>query len=266
MNICYKGQGFSQNLNTSYKGEGLIGHTGEDWSCGFGTPIHSLFDGYVYKVLTVEHPSNDGSGFTGVFMIVDDGKEMFEWLVGHCNPSVPAGTWVKKGDIIGTEANHGDVYSGNIQITLAMQAAGDERGAHRHYQKRPIWKSKTMSQPALSAYNDLGGTYRDDQGYYYPIWNYYNGFNGCVDPSKPVFTRDLWLGNTGYDVFVLQRVLTVLGLFTVDTTGYFGPITLAAVSKYQKIYGISPIAGYFGTKTRAAVLQDISPIPTLSNE
>lgn len=264
--ICTEGQPFAANFNPSYGLSGLEGHTGQDWSCGFGTPIHSNYAGYVYKVLTVEHPSNDGSGFTGVFMIVDDDKECFEWLVGHCNPSVVADTWIKKGDLIGTEANHGEVYSGNIQITLAMQAAGDQRGAHRHYQKRPISKSKTVSQPALSASNDLAGLYRSPDGFYYPVWNYNNGFHGCVDPTLPVFQRDLWLGNTGYDVYVLQRILSTLGFFTVEPTGYFGTVTLGAVSAYQKKHGISPIAGYFGTKTRVAMSQELSPSPTLSVE
>src|ERR1700680_3850971 len=112
MNQCTEGQGFGLNYNDSYAASGLKGHTGQDWSCGYGTPIHAPFDGLVYKVLTKEHPSSDGSGFTGVFMIVDDGIELFEFLIGHCDPTVAAGTQVKKGDVIGTEANHGTVFSG----------------------------------------------------------------------------------------------------------------------------------------------------------
>lgn len=258
---CTEGQGFAANYNPSYSLAALRGHTGIDITCGFGTPITSNYDGYVYKVLTVEHPSNDGSGFTGVFLIVDDGIECFEWLVGHCNPSVSEGTRVKKGDLIGTEANHGEVYAGNTEITLAMQSAGDQRGAHRHYQKRPIQKSKTVSTPALSATDDLPGLYRDPQGNYYPVWNYNNGFHGCVDPSKPVFTRDLWIGSQGYDVYVLQRILVAKGLLAADPTGYYGTLTLAAVSKYQSLHGLTPMAGYFGPKTRAVALTDILTAP-----
>lgn len=263
MNTCYQGQPFSANYNPSYKGGGLLGHPGIDMSCGFCSPIHSPYDGFVYKVLSKERPSNDGSGFTGVFLIVDDGKELFEWLVGHCDPSVSVGTFVKKGDVIGTEANHGLVYSGNVQITLAMQVAGDQRGAHRHIQKRPIFKTKTLSSAALSSYNDLGGNYRDIQGFYYQIWNYNNGFNGCVDPYKPIFDRDLYIGSEGYDVFVLQRILGLLRHFKAEPTGFYGPFTAAAVSSYQKINGISPILGYFGSKTRASISEYLSPPPNL---
>lgn len=267
--LCYEGQPFGENYNPSYHAGGLIGHTGEDWSCGFGTPIHSQFDGYVYKVLTPEAPSQDGSGFTGVFMIVDNGIECFEWMVGHCNPSVTVGTHVKKGDVIGSEANHGKVYSGNIEITLAMQKAGDQRGNHRHYQKRAVMKVARTGggNRYLTTYpaDSMAGGYLYLDGFYYQIFNYDNGFNGCISPSAPVLRRDLWIGSTGYDVYVLQRLLASMGLFTAAPTGYFGPITAAAVSAYQKRWGISPVMGYCGAKTRASLLPSFSA-PVLSTQ
>lgn len=266
MNTCTEGQGFGQNLNSSYASAGLKGHTGEDWSCGFGTPIHSPYDGVVYKVLTKEHPSADGTGFTGVFMIVDNGIEMFEFLVGHCDPTVSEGSSVKRGDVIGTEANHGEVFAGNIQITLAMQAAGDQRGHHRHYQKRPVQRARTLTQPCLSSNSDESGSYRDPLGNYYPIFAWNNGFNGCVDPSKLTFQRDLTLGSSGYDVFVLQRFLASQGLFTVEPTSYFGLVTQAALSAYQKQQGIEPTLGYFGPLTRAHLNPLTLPLPAFVAE
>lgn len=131
---------FNGNANPSYAGEGLRGHTGEDTANGYGTPIHCPFNMYVYKVLTVDNPSNDGSGFTGVFGIVDNGIESFEYLIGHCNPTVVEGQNIKAGDVIGTEANHGLVYGPNGEVTLAQQKAGSHEGSHRHNQKRPVQK------------------------------------------------------------------------------------------------------------------------------
>lgn len=133
---CAIGQGFGGNATATYKEGGLLGHTGIDHSCGFGSEIKSCFDTeYVYKVLTKENPANDGSGFTGVFTIVDNGIETFEFLYGHCNPSVKVGQILTKGTVLGTEANNGEVYQGGVRITLAMQKAGDQRGTHRHDQK-----------------------------------------------------------------------------------------------------------------------------------
>jgi len=262
--ICYQGQGFGQNANPSYKGGGLRGHTGVDINCGFGTPIASPVSGTVYKVLTPDHPSNDGSGFTGVFILVDNGYESYEFLVGHCNPTVQPGAKVAVGDTIGTEANHGTVFSGNTQITLAMQAAGDERGAHRHYQLRAYQSApKTEGLPCLSAYNDSGYAAPYYDGAYYQIWSYNNGFNGCVDPRTPIFQRDLYIGSRGYDVYVLQRFLGIEGYFTADPTGYFGLITAGAVRAYQLAHGLTPTIGYFGPKTRASILPQIPPRPVL---
>lgn len=251
---CAVGQGFAENSNPTYIINGLKGHTGIDVACGFGTPIYSDFIGVVYKVLTKEKPANDGSGFTGVFMIVDNGIECFEWLIGHCDPVVKVGDTVYKGQLLGYEANHGTVFSGNIFITPLMQANGDQRGNHRHYQMRPLVPSKKYQYAALSVQNDQPGSYRDVNGYYYHVAMYANGYNGCVNPAVPVFNRDIWTGSEGYDVFVLQRILRKLGFFpNQDCMTHFGPITLASVIKYQRAHGIFPTLGYVGTKTKASI-------------
>lgn len=263
---CFQGQPFGENYNDAYKKSGLAGHTGEDWSCGWHSPIYSEYDGIVYKVLDKDHPANDGSGFTGVFMIVDNGIECFEWLEGHCDPAVAVGQAVKRGDLLGYEANHGMVFSGNVQITLDMQAAGDQRGHHRHVQKRPVKPVKKYEWPCLSAGSDQNGSYLSPEGFYYRYWDPQNGFNGCVDPSLPVFHRDLTLGATGYDVWVLQRLLKNLGFFNYpEATGYFGFATLLAVRNYQKSKGITPTLGYFGPITLKSVLSLLPPPPELGD-
>lgn len=254
---CSLAQGFGANANPSYAGVGLKGHTGVDLACGYGTPIHSPFDMYVYKVLTVANPSNDGTGFTGVFAIVDNGIECFEYLIGHCAPSVAVGQLVHAGDVIGTEANHGTVYGANGLVTLAQQKAGSHDGSHRHNQKRPVMKVQ-HTQPGFSyldnySDNRAGSNYRDVSGNYYQVWDYGNGYNGCVDPTKSVFQRDLTIGASGYDVYVLQRLLVQQGA-TFAPTGYFGILTQAALAKLQAYIGLHPDVGYFGPLTRAAVI------------
>jgi hypothetical protein len=79
-------------------------------------------------------------------------------------------------------------------------------------------------------------------------------------PSMPsssscTFTRDLTIGSTGADVTCLQQALVAGGYLTMPTgvaMGYFGTLTQAAVSKWQAAAGVSPTAGYFGPKSRAA--------------
>lgn len=247
-NECSIGQGFGGNATETYKKGGLLGHTGIDSNCGYGSDIHSYFDTeYVYKVLDVENPANDGSGFTGVFTLVDNGFECFEFLYGHCTPSATVGQILTKGTVIGTEANHGEVYVGQERITLEMQKAGDKRGAHRHDQKRVLRKDKFL-QPNTTYITDRNGNFYYN-GYYYAIPYFKNGFNGCVNWLLPVFNRTLTIGMSGYDVNVLQNTLKKLGFFQGETTDFFGTKTMSAVMDFQKANNLTAV-GIVGPQTR----------------
>lgn len=60
-----------------------------------------------------------------------------------------------------------------------------------------------------------------------------------------IFTRNLTVGSTGADVTCLQTILNVS-----PQSGYFGPLTLAAVKAYQTANGLTP-ANQVGPLTRA---------------
>lgn len=83
-------------------------------------------------------------------------------------------------------------------------------------------------------------------------------------PSTPsaggscTFTRDLTLGATGDDVTCLQKALMAAG-FNIPSLasgaaayGYFGAQTQSAVAAWQAANNVTPSAGYFGSKSRAA--------------
>ncbi len=70
--------------------------------------------------------------------------------------------------------------------------------------------------------------------------------------SSCSFTRDLTVGSKGADVTCLQNALIAAGDMTGTATGYFGAITKAAVMKWQTSASVTPAAGYFGAKSRAA--------------
>ena len=70
--------------------------------------------------------------------------------------------------------------------------------------------------------------------------------------NKHQFTKDLYQGMNDPDVVQLQAFLRAAGFFNYPTdTGYFGPITRAAVIQYQKYHGVTPSVGYVGPLTRA---------------
>ncbi len=68
------------------------------------------------------------------------------------------------------------------------------------------------------------------------------------------YTRDLTVGSKGADVSALQSLLIAQGDLKISApTGYFGPLTQAALAKFQAANGIKPSAGFFGPITRAFI-------------
>lgn len=63
------------------------------------------------------------------------------------------------------------------------------------------------------------------------------------------FTRSLFLGMSGEDVTELQKMLKQMGYFNGEATGYFGPLTFAAVKKFQAAHGLEQV-GHVGPMTR----------------
>lgn len=249
-------QGFGENPATYAP---LKGHPGVDYDGGYGAPVHAIWGNeYVYKILDESHPANDGTGYTGVFTIVEQNGECFEFQYGHGDPKVQVGQTLNKGDVVMTEANHGMVFSNGVRITLDMQKNGDRRGAHVHGQKRPLTKRSSM-EPDHTYLSAFGGSPLINGSYYaYKYPN--NGYSGCTDWTQPgavleqpkaIFTKDLYLGMTNDDVLELQKLLVKYGYGTFKPTGYFGILTLASVIAYQKAKRISPALGYVGKLTRA---------------
>lgn len=74
--------------------------------------------------------------------------------------------------------------------------------------------------------------------------------NVAVTANQSFFTHRLAVGSTGDEVRSLQTRLLGEGFFSGEVTGYFGPITQAAVKAYQAKYGIDQL-GMVGPATRA---------------
>ena len=110
-------------------------------------------------------------------------------------------------------------------------------------------------------------------GYYGPETRAFIAAHGATPtppttpPATPPATggttlsRNLYQGISGEDVRTLQKILNANG-YTVATTGagssgnettYFGAATAAAVKRFQTAKGITPVAGYVGPITRAAL-------------
>ncbi len=77
---------------------------------------------------------------------------------------------------------------------------------------------------------------------------------GIVNPTHHglVFKRVLRKGDRGTDVRTLQSWLSDVG-FAVPRTGYFGPITKGAVTRFQRSNALRPASGTVGRRTAAAL-------------
>jgi peptidoglycan hydrolase-like protein with peptidoglycan-binding domain len=68
------------------------------------------------------------------------------------------------------------------------------------------------------------------------------------------FATNIRSGEKGTDVTELQKVLIAGGYLKISApTGWFGPMTLAAVKAYQTANGITPVSGFVGPLTRAVL-------------
>lgn len=75
--------------------------------------------------------------------------------------------------------------------------------------------------------------------------------------SARVFTRTLRQGDRGADVQTLQRWLSEVG-YPVPATGYFGPITNAAVKRFKRAYRLYPVTGSVGNRAALALLAAVT--------
>jgi len=91
------------------------------------------------------------------------------------------------------------------------------------------------------------------------------GQTGASSAAACTFTRALADGSEGEDVKCLQTYLTPTYFnFAGGATGYFGPVTTAAVAAWQAANGVMPAVGYFGPLSQAkyTALMAAAPVVT----
>jgi peptidoglycan hydrolase-like protein with peptidoglycan-binding domain len=78
--------------------------------------------------------------------------------------------------------------------------------------------------------------------------------SGVAIPAQAclAITKNLGIGMRGTDVSALQSFLAANTSYNGGTTGYFGPLTRAAVREWQTAHGISP-TGFVGPISRSVL-------------
>ena len=91
-------------------------------------------------------------------------------------------------------------------------------------------------------------------GIIFTLWAVSRSYENSVAPTVSQY------GSRGNEVIAIQEKLKERGLFNEDVTGYYGPVTQAAVKRFQKQQGISQ-TGIAGPQTLKALGISIGSIP-----
>lgn len=172
---CERTQGYYENVANAYAP--MKGHGGIDMTCGYGSPVGWPLDGVVSNILNDKNKASDG--YWAVYTISEYKGQIGELCCGHLS-RIDVEVWDKitKGQIVGLEGNKGMVFQNGERITLEMQAQGDKRGSHRHWQWRPLIQRLTFN-PKKTYITSYGmGTYKDKDGFFYEVLEPDNGFRG----------------------------------------------------------------------------------------
>jgi len=198
-------------------------------SWGYSISIQDS-EGYTYRYL---HLNNDTPG-------TDDGNG------GEVNayaPGIREGVMVTKGQHVGWVGD-----SGNAENTIS----------HLHFEIRKPDRSAINPYPSLveAARTSLfSASIR--VGVATPVANHADGASP-IDGTEYYFTENLSLGSRGIAVSALQTRLKTAGYFTSYITEYFGPITQAALIKYQTVKGLAP-TGVLDALTRGLLNDGLTP-------
>lgn len=210
-------QKFGEVANLAYyeaNGINFKGHNGIDFAAKHGQPVYASHDGLCYPeidpgggngvVITTLQPFDYGTS-TAYF------KTIF-WHLIQDDAVVKTGQQVKVGELIG--------YA---------DSTGLSTGDHLHFGLKPMSKG----EPAGTWYN-----LEQDNGYMGAIdpMPYFNGLFAQDINQAHLFTQNITIGDSGPEVLSLQNALQKLGFFKVTPTGYYGPITKAAVYAFQLKY------------------------------
>lgn len=240
------------------RGSGTRMHEGLDMLAARGTPAISPTEAVVLRV-------GNGKSSGKYVSTANPGDETFVYM--HLDEiGVEVGDVLAAGDLVGFVGDTGNALGGPAHLHFEVR---DGRRATDPYSR--ITKELSLKQK-LALLDDMLDSYDDASDLAAFLADEYSGvfiqarvenldlprrierllLDEVAIASRDA--RDLAVGAEGADVSTLQSILIVEGHLTIDTpTGYFGPLTKAALVSYQRKLGVKPATGYFGPLTRAAM-------------
>jgi murein DD-endopeptidase MepM/ murein hydrolase activator NlpD len=183
-------QPFGANATSVYAAGGFKGHTGIDVVAPFDTAIFPAVLAPIYRTINFGAPIRN---YRCRYQIVDCDDYSYEVSYGHCNTKLEGDGTTEKP--IATVGNSGDVYTNGAYVIPEERGAPNYKGTHLHFQVRQLAREATFSMALpdqngkIRQYvmNDDGSPYMRN-GKYYRVYDYWNGYNGCIDPA-PFFNK-----------------------------------------------------------------------------
>lgn len=237
-------------------------HEGFDMMATDGTPIVSPTDAVVIRI-------GDGSGSGEYVSTANPGGETFVYMHLSEVADIDEGDVLEAGDLIGYVGNTGNASGGAAHLHFEIRENREPSDPYlRITREFSLTQKMDYLEKILDDVND------EEELAEFLVAEYLNVFvqarlegiklHEAIEDALPLTARavsatgaparDLELGDQGVDVIALQSVLIAGGYLDLATpTDQFGPLTQAALIRYQVAKGISPASGYYGPLTRASM-------------
>lgn len=243
-------QKFGQNPQI-YAQFNMKGHNGLDLMSVHGQPVYAAHDGIAYW----ETDSNQGEGvviFTTQQYDYKGGQAYWKTVYWHLadygaepHYKSPVLDWAQKNRNVGMPVKRGDLVG-------FADNTGFSSGDHLHFGLKPV-KTAVGGPISPEDATDVANYQNLEQ---------LNGYAGAIDPlpyyngqyanDKKDFLYDMGLYSLSSDVLALQQRLNVPPAISYLPVGIYGPKSIQAVKNFQIKYGINS-TGYCGPITRAAL-------------
>lgn len=204
-----------------YEFFGMAGHNGTDLMAG-EQPVYAAMAGDIIEMQAVPARGLGVGVLTREKYDFPQGSFYLKLRYWHFKSfQAKVGDYVNVGDILGVSDN-----------------TGNSSGNHLHFEGQ-LFRKDSGGHPSLVTTND-------DYANTINIEPYFNGLHAAdIRPQR--FTKNLYFTLRDPQVLDLQKFLGVY-----PQTGYFGPITLYYVLKYQVAHAITP-TGFVGPITRGSL-------------
>lgn len=229
-------QMFGVNKGTYFPRFNIPGHNGLDIYVlpdSYGVEVLATHDGIINTLQFDDPTRKSGNGI--LMQGYDENGNYVQTLYWHLSRfNVQLGQQVKAGEVIG--------YIGNTGFVMPSPSPSCPHcGAHLHFGVSRIKIVPPGTWNTEFVKTDYG-SFCDPTPFLFKEGN-----------KLPIrFFRDLFIGREGDDVSWLQTVLKIeFPDVPFEPIGIFGNQTRIAVQRLQRKYGINPVFGYVGTKTRS---------------